>query len=215
MEEREDFFVQRPRVPRLNRCRMINTETLAWMEAARGGDEDAAARLVHQFHAPLYSFLRRLSGSESDAVELTQRAFCRAWKSIGTFAGRGTVSSWFHGIAYRTYVDWMRSEHRTEGRDDVWWDGLPDLGVTPDVATAAADSAAMVWAAVDRLEPGQREAVHLHYYQGLTLEETGEVLGIATSTVKYRIREALAQVQRDMDRMEQPRNHNISPLRRA
>ena len=194
---------------------MINNETMAWMEAARGGDEDAAARLVHEFHAPLYAFLRRLSGSESDAVELTQRAFCRAWKSIGTFAGHGTVSSWFHGIAYRTYVDWMRSDRRTEGRTDAWWDGLPDLAATPDAAAVAADSVAVAWAAVDRLEAGLRETLHLHYYQGLTLEETAEVLGIATSTVKYRTREALAQVQRDLARMEQPRNPNISSLRRA
>ncbi len=194
---------------------MINNETMAWMEAARGGDEDAAARLVHEFHAPLYAFLRRLSGSESDTVELTQRAFCRAWKSIGTFAGHGTVSSWFHGIAYRTYVDWMRSDRRTEGRTDAWWDGLPDLAATPDAAAVAADSAAVAWAAVDRLEAGLRETLHLHYYQGLTLEETAEVLGIATSTVKYRTREALAQVQRDLARMEQPRNPNISSLRRA
>jgi len=31
--------------------------------------------------------------------------------------------------------------------------------------------------------------VHLHYYQGLSLRETAQVLGVATSTVKYRLRE--------------------------
>ena len=41
------------------------------------------------------------------------------------------------------------------------------------------------------MEDGVREVVHLHYYQGLSLSETSEALGIATSTVKYRLREAL------------------------
>jgi len=36
-----------------------------------------------------------------------------------------------------------------------------------------------------------RQTVHLHYYQGLSLAETAEILGVATSTVKYRLREAL------------------------
>ena len=37
----------------------------------------------------------------------------------------------------------------------------------------------------------KKQAVHLHYYQHLTLAETAEALGVATSTVKYRLREAL------------------------
>jgi RNA polymerase sigma-70 factor (ECF subfamily) len=82
---------------------------------------------------------------------------------------------------------------------------------------ADAESAAAVYAAVDRLEPGHRETLHLHYYQGLTLEETAAALGIATSTVKYRVREALTQVQRDLARAEQPRNNPqpLSPSRRS
>ena len=44
---------------------------------------------------------------------------------------------------------------------------------------------------MQQLDEEKREAVHLHYYQGLSLSETAEVLGIAASTVKYRLREAL------------------------
>lgn len=194
----------------------MNDPTMSWVEAARGGDEQAVARLIHEHHARLYAFLRRLSGSESDGAELTQRTFCRAWKSLAGFEGRSSLSSWLHGIAYRTYVDWLRSDRRTESREDAWWEGIPDRAARPDSAAAEAESAAAVYAAVDRLEPGLRETLHLHYYQGLTLEETATALGIATSTVKYRVREALSQVQRDLARAEQPRNNPqpISSLRR-
>jgi RNA polymerase sigma-70 factor (ECF subfamily) len=44
---------------------------------------------------------------------------------------------------------------------------------------------------VDALEPDLRAGVHLHYYQGLTLQESAEALGVSVSTVKYRIRAAL------------------------
>jgi DNA-directed RNA polymerase specialized sigma24 family protein len=44
---------------------------------------------------------------------------------------------------------------------------------------------------VERLEPERKEAVHLHYYQGLSIKDTADVLEVATSTVKYRLREAL------------------------
>jgi RNA polymerase sigma-70 factor (ECF subfamily) len=160
--------------------------------------------LVDTFHGRIYAFLRRLSGTESDAVELTQRTFCRAWPALSGFEGRSSVSSWLHGIAYRTYVDWLRADRRHEGRSDAWWEGIPDGGVRPDVAVADADAAAAVYRAVDALEAGLRETVHLHYYQGLTLEETGDALGIATSTVKHRLREALGRVQRGLARAERP-----------
>jgi RNA polymerase sigma-70 factor (ECF subfamily) len=167
-----------------------------WVEAARQGDPAAARRLVDDFHPRIYAFLRRLSGSESEAVELTQQTFCRAWAALAGFAGRSSVSSWLHGIAYRTYVDWLRAERRSDHPSDEWWLTLADPAQGPDRLVADADSAAHTFAAVDRLEPGLRQTVHLHYYQGLTLDETAEVLGTATSTVKYRLRQALGELRR-------------------
>lgn len=166
------------------------------LEAVRGGDEAAAARWVDEYHERLYAFLRRLAGADATAAELTQRTFCRAWSALDSYQGRSSVSSWLHGIAYRVYVDWLRSDRRYEVRPEAWWEGLRDDRDRPDAAAAAADDEAAVYAVVDTLEAGLRETVHLHYYQGLTLQETAEVLGIAASTVKYRLREAMDQIQR-------------------
>lgn len=55
-------------------------------------------------------------------------------------------------------------------------------------------------ASVDRLETDLRHTVHLHYYQGLTLQETADAQGVATSTVKYRLRQALAELQKSFAR---------------
>ncbi len=49
---------------------------------------------------------------------------------------------------------------------------------------------------MDRLESELRNTVHLHYYQGLTLQETADAMGVAASTVKYRLRQALAELQK-------------------
>ena len=48
-----------------------------------------------------------------------------------------------------------------------------------------------MFALVEQLDEDTRHTVHLHYYESLSLAETAEVLGIATSTVKYRLRQAL------------------------
>jgi RNA polymerase sigma-70 factor (ECF subfamily) len=189
----------------------MKDQAMVWVEAACRGDEDAATRLVTEYQARLYGFLRRLTGSDTDAAELTQRTYCRAWSTLSSFEGRSSVSSWLHGIAYRTYVDWLRVGRRFESRADAWWRRLPDGSRLPDQQTAASDTSAAVYAAVDQLEPGLRETIHLHYYQGLSIQETADTLGIATSTVKYRVREALTQLQRRL--ADEPSPAVVAPRR--
>lgn len=169
------------------------------VEAARRGNRAAAGELVEAFYERVYAFLRRLAGNNADAADLTQRTFARVWESLPTFAGRSSVNSWIHGIAYHVYVDWRRADRRGEPRTDEWWANCSAADAGPDEVLARADLATTVFAAVDRLDPQLRETVHLHYYQELTLQETADAQGIATSTVKYRLRQALAELQKNLN----------------
>jgi RNA polymerase sigma-70 factor (ECF subfamily) len=180
----------------------MNSNLHQLVEAARGGDKTAAVGLIEEFHARVYAFLRRLAGNEADAADLTQRTFSRVWQALASFEGRSSLASWIHGIAYHVYVDWRRTDHRTESRSDDWWAARPAGGAPPDELAARADLAATLYRLVDRLEPGLREGVHLHYYQGLTLEETAGAMGVAVSTVKYRLRLALGYLHKELDAAE-------------
>jgi len=174
----------------------MEPDTNRVLEKARRGDTSAGSDLIELFYARVYAFLRRLSGNDADAADLTQRTFGRVWQSLQTFAGRSTVSSWIHGIAYHVYVDWRRTDHRAEPRSDEWWALRPDVAARPDELASQADLSFAIYASVDKLEPDLRDTIHLHYYQGLTIEETAEALGVATSTIKYRQRQALVQLQK-------------------
>jgi RNA polymerase sigma-70 factor (ECF subfamily) len=156
----------------------------------------SAPELIEEFYERIYAFLRRLTGNESDAADLTQRCFSRVWQAWPTFAGRSSVSSWIHSIAYHGYVDWRRVQRPTEGRTDEWWTAQTAAEPRPDELAAHADLRRTVFAAVDQLEPDLRAGIHLHYYQELTVDETAEAMGVATSTVKYRLRLALTELQK-------------------
>ena len=168
------------------------------MEQARGGNTAAAGELIELFYERIYAFLRRLAANDADAADLTQRTFSRMWQALPGFAGRSSVASWIHSIAYHAYVDWRRSDRHTEPRPDEWWAARPAPEARPDEVVARTDLAATVYGLVDELEPELRHTVQLHYYQDLTLQETADALGVATSTVKYRVRQALAELQRKL-----------------
>ena len=163
--------------------------------AAQAGDERAAGELVEEFQARIYAFLRRLVRTDADAEDLTQRTFAQAWTSLESFSGRSSVASWIHGIAHHLYLDWRRADRPSEPQTDEWWASCPAVDPTPAEIAESADLARALYAAVDRLDPGLRDSIHLHYYQGLTLQETADALGTASSTVKYRLRNALDQLQ--------------------
>jgi RNA polymerase sigma-70 factor (ECF subfamily) len=166
------------------------------VESVQRGDRAAAVELIERFYERIYSFLRRLASNDEDAADLTQRTFGRVWQALPTFAGRSSVSSWMQSIAYYVYVDWRRVGRRTESRSNEWWVARPAPEPSPAEVVAHTDMAAAVYASVDKLESDLRPTVQLHYYQNLTLQETADAMGVATSTVKYRLRQALAELQR-------------------
>jgi RNA polymerase sigma-70 factor (ECF subfamily) len=139
-----------------------------------------------------------LTCNDTDASDLTQNTFTRVWQALPTFAAKSSLSSWMHGIAYHVYVDWRRRARFHESRSDEWWEACSSNQPGPDELTELADLAGTLYACVEQLEPDLKHTIHLHYYQGLTLDETAEAMNVASSTVKYRRRLALEQLQKKL-----------------
>ncbi len=153
-------------------------------------DKSAASELLKMYYADVYSFLRRLCGSAADAEDLTQQTFLKVWSSLDGFKGRSKFSTWLYRIAHNTYIDFQRGNAGSNrDRSDQWWAECIDKNPGPFANVAGRQLARRLYETVDQLDDDKRHVVHLHYYQGLSIRETAKVLNIATSTVKYRLRE--------------------------
>ena len=169
-----------------------------WCNQAAKGDLEAGSSLLREFYKPIFAYLRRLSGNGDDAADLTQATFSKVWNSVTRFRGGSSVSTWIHRIAYFTYVDWVRRARPSTEQHDSWWRGIPASDPTPLERAEELETRRRVYAAVDKLAEEQRQGIHLHYYQGLSLTDTAEGLGIPESTLKYRLRNALEQLRKDL-----------------
>jgi len=180
---------------------------------ASRGDKEAACRLLETSYADVFAYLRRLCGSSHDAEDLTQQTFVKAWAALDGFAGRSRFSTWLYRIAYNTYVDWQRRNRGgIQSQTDHWWQGCADTNPGPLANAADRQLAQRLYEAVDRLDEDGKQVVHLHYYQGLSLKETAGVLGIATSTVKYRLREVLKILRAGIDVEENEIDRKVIPV---
>jgi RNA polymerase sigma-70 factor (ECF subfamily) len=191
----------------------MDHHTKSLCKRASRGDREAACRLVELSYAHVFAYLWRLCGSSHDAEDLTQQTFVRVWASLDGFAGRSRFSTWLHRIAYNTYVDWQRSNKGSiQPQTDRWWQACADTNPGPLANAADRQLAQRLYEAVDRLEEDRKQVIHLHYYQGLSLKETAGVLGIATSTVKYRLREVLKILRARIDVEENEIDRKVIPV---
>lgn len=164
-------------------------------ERAKAGDLPAASELLGLFYERIFGYFRRLAGRDEDAADLTQKTFVRVWASLAGYEGRASFSTWLHRIAYCAYVDWRRAKDRFHAQTDAWWEARIANGQSPFEDAVERETAHRLYAAVEQLDEPAREAIHLHYYQGLSLQETAAILEVHVNTVKYRLREALERLR--------------------
>ncbi|MFH1881310.1 MAG: RNA polymerase sigma factor [Planctomycetota bacterium] len=168
----------------------MDTRIKTLCRRAKKADKDATCELLKIYYAEIYAYLRRLCGSRDDAEDLTQQTFLKAWSSLDGFTGRSKFSTWLYRIAHNTFLDWLRKNTvSAQSHTDQWWQECIDQNPGPFANLAECQLAQRLYEAVGRLDEDKKHVVHLHYYQGLSIRETAKVLNIATSTVKYRLRE--------------------------
>lgn len=133
---------------------------------------------------PMTRLARRLA-PHADPDDVVQDALARAWTKREQFdPERGTPTTWLLAIV----ADQARSSRRGRIRrlrvvDDSA--GLPDVP-----ATEAAGADIDLERAIERLAERQQLAVQLHYFVGLTVDETAAVMGCSAGTVKSTLYDA-------------------------
>lgn len=166
--------------------RALTPEQLA--ARAQKGSLDAYARLVELFEERLFNFLLRRVGSRTDAEDLTQESFLRAWRRIRSYRPRWRFSTWLYTIATRLAISHARAAVRHTRLGDE--DSAP---AAPTPAPAA--DPGVIWKLVDEvLTAEQRTAVWLRYVEDLAIAEIGAVMGksqVAVRVMLFRARAAL------------------------
>lgn len=154
------------------------------------GDRDACETFVRNHYAPIYRLLVRLCRDADQAEDLTQETFTAAWINIAKYAGASSLATWLHRIAYRKFLDWRRAR-RPLVIADSGVDEVASGGAGPVEAAVLDEESRVLRQAMDRLPPAERDALVLHYLQGLSYREMACVLDEPSGTVKWRTSLAL------------------------
>ena len=158
-----------------------------------GGDRQAFRDLFERFAPQLQRMLRRYVLDADDARDLIQQTFLQAHRARLDFKPGSKVRPWLLTIAFNLGRDHVRRRARKRESE------LPEEPVSPaDSPEAEAQTVqkrAAVNLALAKLSPGQREAVTLHWFEGLSFGEIAEITGAKVSAVKVRAHRAYGELR--------------------
>ena len=166
-----------------------------WALRAQKGSMFAFEQLVKHFEGRLFNFILRRSGNYSDAEELTQETFIRAWERIERYDDRWRFSTWLFTIGSRLTISHHRAKKRTVSSDTLNYQSCTNDG--PVEICDRRNCTSPTWNLAGRvLSDAQQTALWLRYAEDLSIREIACVMGKTQVSIRvtlFRARDQLAQ----------------------
>jgi len=193
------------------------------IEQARRRDPAAARQIIRQHNQRLYRIARSIVRDDSEAEDVLQEAYARAFMSLDAFRGEARFGTWLARIVMNEALGRLRGRRATVALDTVGETlGLeaqiipfphanPELD--PETTVAQRELGALLERAIDELPDAFRTVLVARLIEGMSIEETAELFGILPETVKTRLHRARRLLKDEMEKHIGPAMGNAFPFR--
>lgn len=183
------------------------TDDLDLARRALARDAEAFRAIMRRHNQKLYRLARSIIRNDSEAEDIVQEAYVTAFMHLGTFRGEASLATWLSRITINEALGRLRKNRRAA---TVLTDAPPhDAEIIPFPLNSVTDDPertmaqrqilALVEAATDTLPDVYRTVFVARVIEGLSLEETADLLVIKPQTVKTRLHRARALLRRRLD----------------
>jgi len=167
------------------------------VERARRGDQDAYGELVTRYQALAARVAYVITASSSDAEDVTQDAFVKAYYALDRFRDGAPFRPWL----LRIVANEAKNRKAASGRPPTVELGAAadrasgETALSPEDAAVAGDLRAGLLAAMGRLREDDRLVLSYRYFLELSETEMAAALGVARGTVKSRLSRAMTRLR--------------------
>ena len=174
------------------------------VERVQKGEQSAFDLLVRKYQHRIIAVIGRYVSDFSEAQDVAQETFLRAYRALGNFRGDSAFYTWVYKIAINTAKNHLVAAGRRPPTDDVAVDDAVLFEVdsqlkdraTPENELLREEIERNVFAAVEDLPEELRTAITLREVDGLSYEEIAEVMNCPIGTVRSRIFRARDAIER-------------------
>ena len=174
------------------------------------GDEDAFEALVERHKGAVYALVVGKTGNFASAEDLVQETFVEAYLHLKSLKDPGKFPAWVRGIAVNLSNKWIQKRKpdvpidnldRSEEaalQSEILPETFVRLPQAPDSLYEVEEMRNRVLGAVEALSEKHREAVLLHYMEGMTYREIAGLLEVPETTVLGRLQVARSQLREEL-----------------
>lgn len=174
----------------------------AAIQAVTAGDPHAFRALVDRHSRYAHRVAFRLTGNASDAEDVVQEAFLKAFRQLGRFEARADFRTWIHKITVNCAIDFIRARRHRETAHDpadldyqVPTDAVASHGLAPDRQYLSTEIGDRVTAGLGGLTALERAAFMLRHVEGRSIDEIGSALGLKTEAAKHSVFRAVRKMR--------------------
>ena len=187
--------------------RPVERDEAQMISAVLAGDTELYHQLIQPYELSVYRMALSFVKNETEAEDVAQEAFLRAFRDLATFRGESKFSTWLISITLNEARTRLRRQStvRMESLDEAPEEGgkvspalLRDWREIPSEALERREVRALVQKAIGVLSPIYREVFVLRDIEELSIEETASVLAISVSSVKVRLHRARIMLQKEL-----------------
>jgi RNA polymerase sigma-70 factor (ECF subfamily) len=171
------------------------------------GDSDAFRTLVERHGRNVFRLAFRMTGNETDAEDIVQETFLRAFKQIHRYESRSSFGTWLYRIAANCSLDLIRmrkTRHEaaapvaTEEEIDVM-QNIATEAPGPDRLAISREVQQRMSSAMAELSQQERTAFALRHFEGLSIEQISGILGVGGNAAKHSIFRAVQKLRRALE----------------
>lgn len=187
--------------------------------AILAGNSELYHQLIRPYELSVYRMALSLMKNETEAEDVAQEAFLKAFRNLATFRAESKFSTWLISITLNEARGRLRHQStvRMESLDEPPEEGgkvspalLRDWREIPSEALARKEVRTLLQEAIGHLAPMYREVLVMRDVEGLSTEETADTLAISISLVKVRLHRARIMLQKELA----PKLMLLSPKKR-
>lgn len=165
------------------------------VERVQRGDKSAFDVLVRKYQHKIVKLVSRYVRDPSEALDVAQEAFIKAYRALGNFRGESAFYTWLYRIAINTAKNYLVSQGRRPPDTDVDMDEAAQFeeeprlreGDSPELIAQRDEIEQVIFETIEGLPEDLRTAITLRELEGLSYEEIAEAMACPIGTVRSRI----------------------------
>lgn len=163
------------------------------------GNKEAFNELITFYYPYVYKFLLKLTGNPALAEDLLQDTFIKLIKNIDKYqiSGKASFSTYLITIAKNNYLDYIKKENKIFEELDVNMVSTSSL----EEDYLLIEDYNLLLKEINKLPPGEREAIKLKYLEGYTLKEIAAIEKVESKTIKSRLYEGRKKLKEHLKGM--------------